>query len=51
LIAIGSAGKHSFHVLNTRGGQVSFKINGVEALSDESVLKSNSGKALNDDFS
>jgi hypothetical protein len=32
-------------------GKVSFKINGDEALSDESVKKSNGDKAFNDDFS
>jgi hypothetical protein len=32
-------------------GKVTFKINGDEALSDESFLKSNGDKALNDDFS
>jgi hypothetical protein len=32
-------------------GKVTFKINGDEALRDESVLKSNGDKALNDDFS
>jgi hypothetical protein len=32
-------------------GKVTFKINGDEALSDESVEKSNGDKALNDDFS
>jgi hypothetical protein len=31
-------------------GKVTFKINGDEALSDESVLKSNGDIALNDDF-
>jgi hypothetical protein len=31
--------------------KVTFKINGSEALSHESVLKSNGNKALNDDFS
>ncbi len=37
--------------LVTEVGKVTLKINGDEALSDESVLKSNSYKALNDDFS
>ncbi len=32
-------------------GKVSFKINGDEALSDESVKKSNGDKVLNGDFS
>jgi hypothetical protein len=32
-------------------GKVKLKINGDEALSDESVWKSNADKALNDDFS
>ncbi len=32
-------------------GKVTFKINGDEALSNESVLKSNGDKVLNDDFS
>jgi hypothetical protein len=32
-------------------GKVTLKINGDEALSDESVKKSNGDKALNDDFS
>jgi hypothetical protein len=32
-------------------GKVTLKINGDEALSDESVLKSNGGKALIGDFS
>jgi hypothetical protein len=32
-------------------GKVTLTINGDEALSDESVLKSNSDKALNGDFS
>ncbi len=32
-------------------GNVTFKINSYEALSDESVKKSNSDKVLNDDFS
>jgi hypothetical protein len=32
-------------------GKVTFKINGDEALSDESVLKSNGDKAFHDDFS
>jgi hypothetical protein len=31
--------------------EVTLKINGNEALSDESVLKSNSDEALNNDFS
>ncbi len=32
-------------------GKVTLKINGNEALSDESVLKSNCDKALNNNFS
>jgi outer membrane biosynthesis protein TonB len=32
-------------------GKVTFKINGDETLSNESVLKSNGDKVLNDDFS
>jgi hypothetical protein len=32
-------------------GKVTLKINGDEALSDESVLKSNGDKALHGDFS
>jgi hypothetical protein len=32
-------------------GKVTLEINGNEALSDESVLKRNGDKALNDDFS
>jgi hypothetical protein len=32
-------------------GKVTLKINGDEAFSDESVLKSNGNKALNDDIS
>ncbi len=32
-------------------GKVTLKINGDEALSDESVQKKNGEKALNDDFS
>jgi hypothetical protein len=32
-------------------GKVTLKINGDKALSNESVKKSNSDKALNDDFS
>jgi hypothetical protein len=35
----------------TEVGKVPLKINGDEALSDESVLKSNGDKALNGDFS
>jgi hypothetical protein len=31
-------------------GKVTLKINGDEALSEESLLKSNNDEALNDDF-
>jgi hypothetical protein len=37
--------------LHAEVGKVTFKINGDEALSDESVLKSNGDKAFNHDFS